>query len=57
MPHGRELRFIVRDGGREDALMHSNVFRDAQALADYATGIRQTFTAKGWALVPESPSA
>ena len=37
--------------------MHGNVCRDAQALADYSTGIRQTFTAKGWAVVAEAPSA
>ncbi len=57
VPHGRELRFIVGGAGREDTLMHSNVFRDAERLADDATGMRQTFEAKGWALVPATPSA
>ena len=57
VPHGRELRFVVGGAGREDTLMHSNVFREAEALAAYATGIRQTFEAKGWAQVPETPSA
>ncbi len=57
VPHGRELRFVIGGVGREEVLMHSNVFRDAQALADYSTGMRQTFTAKGWELVPEAPSA
>ena len=56
MPHGRELRFVIGGVGREEVLMHSNVFRDAQALGDYSTGMRQTFTAKGLALVPEAPS-
>jgi hypothetical protein len=59
VPHGRELRFIVGGAGREDTLMHSNVLRDAQALADYSTGIRQTggaaqrltSTRRGWASV------
>ena len=55
MPHGRELRFIIGGVGREDQLMHSNVFRDAQALADCSTGTRQTFTAKGWAVVAAGP--
>ena len=36
--------------------MLSNVFRDEQALAGYATGRRQRFEAKGWAVLSEPPA-
>ncbi len=57
VPHGYEVRFVVGGDGREETLMHSNVFREGHALAAYATGIRQTFEVKGWVLMPETPSA
>lgn len=48
LPHGRELRVLVGDD-----LLTAIVYRPGEAneLAEMATGLRQSFEAKGWTLL------